>query len=48
MNKFEVAELLAELATIDPTLKVIEEDIDSAEFTVELDKKKFTISVREI
>lgn len=47
MNKFEVAKLLAELATIDPTLKVIELDPDSAEFTIMIDKKMFTVSVRE-
>lgn len=45
MDKFHVAALLAKL--IKAQIQIIEEDPDSAEFTIMVDKKKFTVSVRE-
>jgi len=46
MNKFNVAILLAKLIKLN-AMQVIEEDENAAEFTIMIDKKKFTISVRD-
>ena len=46
MNKFYVAVLLAKLIELQGN-KIIEEDENAAEFTIMIDKKKYTISVRD-
>jgi len=46
MNKFKVAVLLSKLIKINK-MQIIEEDENVAELTIMVDKKKYTISVRD-